>query len=109
MVSKLLSLTPDEWAEFDGIDKVFRTRGTGVTFYDIFLFLIDTIKTILNMLKNVFILNFGDVQFNLLYFLIGCLIFSIFIGFVFRAPSGSVDTVIRNKDKVKKSINNNRR
>lgn len=95
----LLSLSPSQWAEYEGIEQIPKTRSSGVTFYDVFTFFINGMKEILLILKNVFILDFGAVRFNLLYFLIGAMILTIFLSLVFRIPSGTVDTTLQTRQR----------
>lgn len=104
----LLSLSPSQWADYDGIEQIPRTRSSGVTFYDVFTFFINGMKEILSILKNVFILDFGAVRFNLLYFLVGAMILTLFLSIVFRFPSGTVETTLQtrqsNIEKEKRNI-----
>lgn len=95
----LLSLSPSQWAEYEGIEQIPQTRSSGVTFYDVFIFFVNGIKEILSILKNVFILDFGPVRFNLLYFLVGAMILTLFISLVFRVPSGDVETTLKTRQK----------
>lgn len=99
MVNKFLSLSPSQWAQYEGIEQIPRTRSSGVTFGDVFNFFINAMKEILSILKNVFILDFGAVRFNLLYFLVGAMILTLFISIVFRVPSGNVDTTLSLRQK----------
>lgn len=99
----LLSLSPEQWAEFEGIEQIPQTRSSGVSFYDVFTFFVNGMKEILLVLKNVFILDFGAVRFNLLYFLIGGMILTLFISLVFRVPSGNVDTRQKRNGKAERS------
>lgn len=95
----LLSLSPEQWAEFEGIEQIPRTRSSGVSFYDVFTFFVNGMKEILSLLKNVFILDFGAVRFNLLYFLVGAMILTLFISIVFRIPSGNVETTLQTRQR----------
>lgn len=95
----IMSLSPSQWAEYEGIEQIPQTRSSGVTFYDVFIFFVNGMKEILSILKNVFILDFGAVRFNLLYFLIGAMILTLFISIVFRFPSGTVDTTLQTRQK----------
>ena len=85
----ILSLSPSQWAEYEGIEQIPQTRSSGVTFYDVFTFFINGMKEILLILKNIFVLDFGSVRFNLLYFLVGAMILTLFFTLIFRVPSGT--------------------
>ena len=95
----ILSLTPEQWAEYEGIEQIPKTRSSGVTFYDVFTFFINGMKEILLILKNIFVLDFGSVRFNLLYFLVGAMILTLFISIVFRIPSGNVETTLTTRQR----------